>query len=252
MNNDIVLKLNHVCKRFTTRMGGLSILENVNFELPRGVIAGIISPSGAGKTTLLQIAGLMDVPDTGEVLVGGLEAQNLSDKKRTAIRCKHIGYVYQQHHLLPEFTAIENVTIPLLIGGMKQAQAETRASEILGEMLLGERLFHKPSELSGGEQQRVAIARAIVTYPEVFLADEPTGNLDPVTSAYVFENMLTSLRKRGGGALIVTHNHQLANTLDQLFEIKDGQLFPLDKKHLLLHHKKPPARKPAQKKAETE
>ena len=242
--DDLVLQMNAVSKVFTAKMGGLTILNDLNFSLKRGVIAGIVSPSGTGKTTLLQIAGLMDVPDSGEVLIGGIAMQNLSDRKRAKVRCKNIGYVYQQHHLLPEFTALENVTMPLLISGVRTKKAEERATEILSEMLLGERLSHKPSALSGGEQQRVAIARAIVTRPQILLADEPTGNLDPATSKYVFDNMLNSLRKRGGGALIVTHNHHLASALDELYELENGTLVPLDRKKLIAEIK---ARLPVQK-----
>ncbi len=233
--SDFILQLNNISKSFTTKMGNLTILENISLELPAGMIAGIVAPSGTGKTTLLQIAGLMDVPDDGEVYINNLQAHGLSDKKRAHLRCHHIGYVYQQHHLLPEFTAIENVSMPLLIQGIKPKKAEQQASNILAEVGLAERLHHKPSELSGGEQQRVAIARAIVGTPDLFLADEPTGNLDPVTSNNVFSNMIASLRARQGAALIVTHNHQLAKSLDRLYEITDGQLLIKDKEKLILH-----------------
>lgn len=232
--SNMVLQLKNINKAFTTKMGDLTILNGINIELPAGTIAGIVAPSGTGKTTLLQIAGLMDVPDDGEVYINNLQAHGLSDKKRAHLRCHHIGYVYQQHHLLPEFTALENVTMPLLIQGIKPKKADIQASEILAEVGLAERLHHKPSELSGGEQQRVAIARAIVGTPDLFLADEPTGNLDPVTSDKVFTNMLTSLRARQGAALIVTHNHRLAKSLDKLYEIVDGNLQEKDKKKLIL------------------
>ncbi|MEN0000199.1 MAG: ABC transporter ATP-binding protein, partial [Pseudomonadota bacterium] len=182
---------------------------------------------GAGKSTLLHTAGLLERPDAGDVLIGGLSCGPLDDRKRTARRRNDIGYVYQFHHLLPEFSAVENVMIPQMIRGAARSAARTRALELLDYMRIGERAEHRPAELSGGEQQRVAIARAVANAPLLLLADEPTGNLDPETSSYVFQALQALVRESGLSTLIATHNHALAKSMDRVVTLADGQITPL-------------------------
>jgi lipoprotein-releasing system ATP-binding protein len=184
----------------------------------------LLGPSGAGKSTLLQISGLLERPDRGVVLINGVDCGKLSDKEQTRVRRMEIGFVYQFHHLLPEFSALENVVLPQLILGLTRSQAETRARELLKILGLEERWDHRPAELSGGEQQRVAIARAVANGPKLLLADEPTGNLDPPTAERVFEELLKLVRQSGVAAVVATHNLDLAARMDRILRLADGLL----------------------------
>lgn len=205
----------------------LDILNGVDFKLNRGETVALIAPSGAGKSTLLHLAGLLERADGGDVIINGIPCGDLNDEQRTAVRGDNIGFVYQFHHLLPEFSASENVVMPQLINGLDKAEAEQRAIELLGYLKLGHRVSHRPSELSGGEQQRVAIARAVANAPSVLLADEPTGNLDPDTAAYVFEALEALVKQSGLSAVVATHNHQLARSMDRCITLQDGLLVEL-------------------------
>jgi lipoprotein-releasing system ATP-binding protein len=224
---DLAMELLSVERHYVQGDEKLTILNGVNFKLNRGETVALIAPSGAGKSTLLHMAGLLERPDGGEVIVDGVACSHLSDEMRTDVRGKKIGFVYQFHHLLPEFSASENVVIPQLISGLEKKEAETRAKELLEYLKLGHRISHRPTELSGGEQQRVAIARAVANAPSVLLADEPTGNLDPETASYVFEALEALVKQSGLSALVATHNHELARQMDRCVTLKDGQLVEL-------------------------
>jgi lipoprotein-releasing system ATP-binding protein len=189
-----------------------------------GEIVGLIGPSGSGKSSLLHAAGLLERPNAGRITVLGRDCSDLPDSQRTQIRLGTIGFVYQFHHLLPEFTALDNVALPLMIAGQSRKAARDRASVLLGELGLSERIHHQPAQMSGGEQQRVAVARALANAPRLLLADEPTGNLDPTTSGAVFENLYELARKSGVACLIATHNLDLAKHMDRVFALKDGHL----------------------------
>ncbi len=202
----------------------LVILADADFQLARGEMVALVAPSGAGKSTLLHTAGLLEHPDSGDVLVAGRACAALSDDERTAIRRNEIGFVYQFHHLLPEFTALENVMMPQLVRGLGDAEARARAMQLLDYMKIGARAEHRPAELSGGEQQRVAIARAVANAPLILLADEPTGNLDPATAAYVFDALEALVRQSGLSALIATHNHELAARMDRRVTLAEGRI----------------------------
>ncbi|WP_265519581.1 ABC transporter ATP-binding protein [Nitratireductor luteus] len=219
-----VLELNAVERRFTQGPKTLTILDGADFALQSGEMVALVAPSGTGKSTLLHIAGLLEHPDGGDVIVNGRPCQGLSDDNRTAIRRGEIGFVYQFHHLLPEFTALENVMMPQLISGLDRKEASDRAAQLLDYMKIGERVHHRPTELSGGEQQRVAIARAVANAPLVLLADEPTGNLDPVTASYVFEALEALVRQSGLAALIATHNEGLAARMDRRVTLEGGKV----------------------------
>lgn len=216
------LVLEDVAKSYKQGKTKLNILKHTSLEIEEGEVVALIGPSGSGKTTLLQIAGLLDKPDSGKIMITGNDYTKASDSMRTLTRQKEIGFVYQFHHLLPEFTALENVVIPQIIGGINKKEAEKRAHEILRFLGLGKREGHRPSELSGGEQQRVAIARAIVNRPSILLADEPTGNLDPHTAEIVFKLLIDTARAAGLAVLMVTHNIEFANKVDRVVTIKDG------------------------------
>jgi len=205
----------------------LEVLRKADFALWPGEVVALVAPSGTGKSTLLHVAGLLEKPDTGEVFVGGLATTKLDDAGRTRLRRTEIGFVYQFHHLLPEFTALENVVLPQRIRGLPRGEAEERAIELLTFLGLGQRLDHLPSELSGGEQQRVAIGRAVANGPRLLLADEPTGNLDPHTSQHVFGTLMALARASGLAALIATHNLELARQMDRRVTIREGQVVPL-------------------------
>jgi lipoprotein-releasing system ATP-binding protein len=226
VNNSIetnsVLKLENVTRRFEQGGEKLDILRGVNAEINRGEIVALLGPSGSGKTTMLQIAGLLESPTDGRVFVGGVEATDTSDDARTAMRRDKIGFVYQFHHLLPDFTALENLLLPQYIAGKDKDAARARAQHLLSLVGLEHRMGHFPSQLSGGEQQRVAIARGLVNHPALLLADEPTGNLDPKTAEDVFAVLVHTIRTENIGALVVTHNHQLAARMDRVLELKDG------------------------------
>lgn len=217
-----MLELKSVERHYVQGSKRLSILNGTDFNLKRGEMVALVAPSGAGKSTLLHIAGLLERPDAGEVVLNGRACGRLSEDDRTAIRRNDVGFVYQFHHLLPEFTAVENIMMPQLIRGLKHGEAEARAMQLLDYMRISKRAQHRPSELSGGEQQRVAIARAVANAPLVLLADEPTGNLDPVTAGYVFEAMEALVRQSGLAALIATHNHALAERMDRRVTLRDG------------------------------
>ena len=222
------LFLSKVDRSYQQSGGSLDILKKAAFAIWPGELVALVAPSGTGKATLLHVAGLLEHPDAGEVFIGGTATSKLDDAARTRIRRTEIGFVYQFHHLLPEFSAQENVVMPQLIRGLGKAEARTRAAELLGFLGLGERLKHRPGELSGGEQQRVAIARAVANAPRLLLADEPTGNLDPGTSKHVFLTLTSLVRASGLAALIATHNLELAGQMDRRVTIKGGQVMNLD------------------------
>jgi lipoprotein-releasing system ATP-binding protein len=222
------LFLSQVERRYPQTGGFLEILQKCDFAIWPGELVALVAPSGTGKSTLLHVAGLLEHPDGGEVFVGGVATAKMNDAQRTRLRRTEIGFVYQFHHLLPEFSALENVVMPQLIRGLGQPEAEKRAADLLSFLGLGERLKHRPGELSGGEQQRVAIARAVANAPRLLLADEPTGNLDPGTAAHVFKTLLSLVRASGLAALIATHNMELAGQMDRRVTIKGGHVVSLD------------------------
>ncbi|HEY8565233.1 MAG TPA: ABC transporter ATP-binding protein [Beijerinckiaceae bacterium] len=221
------LFLSRVERRYRQGDGSLDILRGADFAIwPRELVA-LVAPSGTGKSTLLHVAGLLEKPDGGEVYLGGQPTAVMDDSERTRLRREDIGFVYQFHHLLPEFSALENVVMPQLIRGLPRAEASERAAQLLSFLGLGERLKHRPAELSGGEQQRVAIARAVANAPRVLLADEPTGNLDPQTAAHVFQTLVALVRASGLAALVATHNLDLAARMDRRVTIRDGLIVQL-------------------------
>ena len=223
-----VLYLNAVQRRYQQGEAELMILRGAELGCWLGQSIALIAPSGAGKSTLLHIAGLLEHPDGGEVFVDGKPTSGLSDAERTAIRRVEMGFVYQAHHLLPEFSAVENVMLPQMIRGLSRAEARKRASELLSYLGLKARLEHRPAELSGGEQQRVAIARAVANAPRILLADEPTGNLDPHTADHVFDTLRQLVSASGLAAIIATHNLELARRMDRRVTIRDGVVVELD------------------------
>ncbi|WP_112664112.1 ABC transporter ATP-binding protein [Microvirga flavescens] len=221
------LYLAQVERRYPQGEGFLEVLRGADLAIWPGEIVALIAPSGTGKSTLLHVAGLLEKPDGGEVYVGGQPTAGMNDAERTRIRREDLGFVYQFHHLLPEFSALENVVIPQLVRGLDKKEAQERASQILTFLGLGPRLSHRPGELSGGEQQRVAIARAVANAPRLLLADEPTGNLDPQTADRVFQTLVSIVRASRLAALIATHNLDLAARMDRRVTIKDGQIVQL-------------------------
>lgn len=218
MNNS-ALKLTDISKVYSRAEESISILKNLNLEVKAGEVVALVGQSGSGKTTLLQIAGLLDTPTAGQVSICGEDLSKASDKKRTLARRKYLGFIYQFHHLLPEFSALENVVLPQMIAGTAQKKAEKKAKELLGELGLSARLTHRPARLSGGEQQRVAIARALANSPALILADEPTGNLDPKTAGEVFAMFMRLAKERGQAALVATHNLELAGRMDRVINL---------------------------------
>jgi lipoprotein-releasing system ATP-binding protein len=221
------LALSGLKRTYMQGENALHVLRGVDLELAPGEIVGLVGPSGAGKSTLLHIAGLLEQPDAGEVYIGGVDTMRMDDGQRTAVRREQIGFVYQFHHLLPEFTALENVVLPQRVAGLGKRDAEERAGELLTFLGLGERQTHRPGELSGGEQQRVAIARAVANAPRLLLADEPTGNLDPDTAEYVFDILLRLVHGTGLAALIATHNLEFAQRMDRRVTLREGRLVEL-------------------------
>ena len=219
-----VLRLERLERSYTQGNRRIDVLKGASASFYPGEAVALLGPSGAGKSTLLHIAGLLERPDGGAVLIDGLDCVALTDKEQTRIRRMEVGFVYQFHHLLPEFSALENVVLPQLILGLARSQAETRAKERLSSLGLAERWDHRPAQLSGGEQQRVAIARAVANDPKVLLADEPTGNLDPPTAERVFEQLLALVRQSGVAAVIATHNLDLAARMDRTLRLTDGLL----------------------------
>ena len=218
------LELRDVRRTYRSEGGELPVLRGANLLLRAGEIVALVAPSGAGKSTLLHLAGLLEKPDSGSVLVQGRDAGTLADASRTAIRRDTIGFVYQFHHLLGEFSALENVVLPQMIAGVTRRQASERAMTLLNSFGLKPRAGHLPGKLSGGEQQRVAIARALANAPKVLLADEPTGNLDVRTADVVFTELLATVRREGVAALIATHNPELAARMDRTVTLRDGMV----------------------------
>ncbi len=218
--------MNNICKSYTTNgLEKLMVLQSVDLNIATGDLIGLTAPSGAGKSTLLHICGLLDTSDSGKINFLGQDIQKASDKTRTLIRRRDIGFVYQFHHLLPEFSALENIVLPQLINGKKPQQASHRAIELLKLVGLENRASHRPAQLSGGEQQRVAFCRAVANKPKLLLADEPTGNLDEKTSDIVFDALLSLVELSGMAALIATHNENLAKKMNRRISLKSGKLF---------------------------
>jgi lipoprotein-releasing system ATP-binding protein len=219
-----VLELKAIERTYNTSAGALHVLRGTDLRIAPGELVGLVGPSGSGKSTLLHTAGLLERPEDGDVLLDGIDCLKLNENGRTAIRRKKIGFVYQFHHLLPEFNAVDNVAMPLMIAGKSRKAARERASALLDEMGLSERLFHQPAQLSGGEQQRVAIARALANDPRLVIADEPTGNLDPATTERVFATLIKMVREEGAGVLVATHNLALIRHMDRVLTLQDGKL----------------------------
>jgi lipoprotein-releasing system ATP-binding protein len=223
-----VIYLHEIKRHYKQGEATLTILNGAKLALWAGQSVALVAPSGSGKSTLLHIAGLLETPDEGEVYVAGAPTSQLSDIDRTQIRRSDIGFVYQSHRLLPEFTALENVMLPQMIRGLKRSETVKRSTEILAYLGLAERITHRPAELSGGEQQRVAIARAVANAPRALLADEPTGNLDPHTADHVFNALMQLVRATRVAMLIATHNMDLAGRMDRRVSLVDGQVVELD------------------------
>lgn len=221
---NIALQLTDIRRSFVQAENRLDVLRGCNLSVHAGERVALIGPSGAGKSTLLHIAGLLEKPDSGTILIAGQTASNLNDAGRTALRRSSIGFVYQFHHLLPEFSARENIILPQMIAGVSIEAAGSRADELLALIDLSARATHRPSQLSGGEQQRIAIARALANRPALLIADEPTGNLDPRTAGHVFDVLQEVVENQGLGLLMATHNHDLAAKMDRVCELKEGQL----------------------------
>jgi lipoprotein-releasing system ATP-binding protein len=224
MSDQVPLELESVERSFQQGTGRLDVLRGVSLSLKAGEITALVGPSGTGKSTLLHIAGLLEQPTSGKVILDGQDCTAMDDSARTVIRQTGVGFVYQFHHLLPEFSAAENVMLPQMIAGVGKSESCIRAESLLKEVGLDERLSHRPSELSGGEQQRVAIVRALANKPRVLLADEPTGNLDEGTASIVFDVMLNVVRQSNVSALIATHNMELAERMDRVVSLRDGLL----------------------------
>jgi lipoprotein-releasing system ATP-binding protein len=220
------LKLTGVHRHYGQGDTLVRVLEAADLTVESGELVALVAPSGAGKSTLLHLCGLLESPQGGEIEIVGQATSRLGDRARTQLRRSTVGYVYQFHHLLPEFTALENVVMPQLIAGVDQKAAEGRAMELLDLLGVAPRASHRPAELSGGEQQRIAIARAAANHPRVILADEPTGNLDPDTSDLVFEALRGLIKNEGAAALIATHNHDLARRADRIVTLKGGLVVP--------------------------
>ncbi len=222
--SEAVLSIRGLERSYVTGAGKLTVLRGVDLDVNPGEIVGLIGPSGSGKSSLLHAAGLLEHPDGGRITVLGRDCSDLPDRDRTRVRLATIGFVYQFHHLLPEFSALDNVALPLMIAGKSRKAARERAGVLLGELGLADRVDHQPAQMSGGEQQRVAVARALANSPRLLLADEPTGNLDPATSGAVFENLYALARRSGVAAVVATHNLDLARHMDRVFALKDGHL----------------------------
>jgi len=219
-----ILRLEGLCRSFRQGEREITVLNGASAAIYPGDAVALVGPSGAGKSTLLHIAGLLETPDAGSVVVGGKDCSKLGDDERTRIRRSEVGFIYQFHQLLPEFSALENVALPQMILGVARAAAHERASELLSKLGLEHRLDHRPAQLSGGEQQRTAICRALANRPKLILADEPTGNLDPKTSELVFNELIGLFKSEGVAALIATHNLDLAARMDRVLRMEAGQL----------------------------
>ena len=223
--SDVSLRMSGIRKTYNAGSpAAVDVLRGVEIAVAKGEVVALVAPSGAGKSTLLHIAGLLDTPDDGSVEIAGQDMSGRSDRKRTAMRRDHVGFVYQFHHLLPEFSACENIVLPQLAAGMSRSDAQARALELLESVGIAPRAHHRPAELSGGEQQRVAFCRALANRPALLLADEPTGNLDPGTSDTVFDALMRLVRDTGMSALIATHNLDLAARMDRQVRLDEGVL----------------------------
>ncbi len=223
--NDFTLEVSDLTKTYNAgQPGEVRVLQGVSLSVKPGEVVGLVAPSGAGKSTLLHIAGLLDTPDAGTVTIDGTDMTNLSDRRRTAVRRETVGFIYQFHHLLPEFSAVENIVIPQLANGVSDAAAHARALDLLDRVGIADRASHRPAALSGGEQQRVAFCRALANEPALLLADEPTGNLDPDTSDQVFDALMGLVRDTGLAAVIATHNLTLAARMDRQVRLTAGTL----------------------------
>jgi len=218
------MELRDITRTYVQGVRRIEVLRGANAALNAGEATALVGPSGSGKSSLLHTAGLLERPDDGEVVIDGKACGNLSDRERTKLRRHSIGFIYQFHHLLPEFSALENVVLPQMILGRGRTEATERAEATLAKLGLGERARHRPAELSGGEQQRVAIARALANEPHVLLADEPTGNLDPETAERVFDQLIALIESQGVAALIATHNHELAHRMHRVMTLREGRL----------------------------
>jgi lipoprotein-releasing system ATP-binding protein len=221
-----VLVIRGLERAYVTGERTLEVLKGADLEVFPGELVGLIGPSGSGKSSLLHAAGLLEHPTGGTIRIDGQDCSELSDRARTRIRLRDIGFVYQFHHLLPELSALDNVALPLMIAGQSRRAAEVRARSLLTDLGLAERLSHQPAQLSGGEQQRVAVARALANRPRLLLCDEPTGNLDPVTSLGVFQALHDLAREQGVAALVATHNLELTGYMDRVMALRDGRLEP--------------------------
>lgn len=221
-----VLSLRGVERAYRSGDRTLHVLRGIDLDLRAGEMTGLIGPSGSGKSTLLHVAGLLEKPDSGSVYFGGRDALKMGDRERTIVRRLQLGFVYQFHHLLPELSAVDNVSAPLMINGMSRGKARQRGRELLRMMGLVERDHHRPGQLSGGEQQRVAIARSLANKPKVLIADEPTGNLDPATSRVVFQSLFDIAKQEGVAVLVATHNVELTSYMDRTLALHDGRLTP--------------------------
>jgi len=225
--SDAMLHLSGISKTYNRgKTNEVRVLDGVDLTIAAGEMVALVAPSGAGKSTLLHIAGLLDTPDIGAVEINGEDMTGLSDRRRTIARRQEVGFVYQFHHLLPEFTAAENIVLPQLANGVARAKATARAQDLLTRVGVGARAGHRPSAMSGGEQQRVAFCRALANEPRLLLADEPTGNLDPATSDRVFEALVSLVRDTGLAALIATHNLELAARMDRVVRLDAGKVVP--------------------------
>lgn len=223
--SDPVLNLSGITKAYNHGTPGeVTVLRGIELSVAAGEVVALVAPSGAGKSTLLHIAGLLDTPDAGTVAIGGEDMTGVSDRRRTAVRRADVGFIYQFHHLLPEFSALENIVLPQLANGVARGAAEARAEKLLAEVGVAARAHHRPAALSGGEQQRVAFCRALANEPRLLLADEPTGNLDPATSDQVFGALMALVRGTGLSALIATHNLELAARMDRQIKLDAGRL----------------------------
>jgi lipoprotein-releasing system ATP-binding protein len=226
-NGKIRLEMRQVSRQYQQGGTVINVLREASLSIRGGEMTALVGPSGSGKSTLLNIAGLLERPTSGDVIIDGTPTGTLNGRRRGRLRGSHVGFVFQFHRLLPEFSALENVMIPQMLGGLSRQEAETRAEQLLGMVGLADRRDHRPGTLSGGEQQRVAIARAVANAPRVLLADEPTGNLDPDTADDVFQHLKKIVRGTGAAALIVTHNERLAATMDRRLTIRNGQIIEL-------------------------
>ena len=219
-----VLELIGIDRVYRTAAGELPVLKGTNLRLNAGELVGLVGPSGSGKSTLLHTAGLLERPEAGKVMLDGIDCLSLDDRGRTAIRRSKIGFVYQFHHLLPEFNAADNIAMPLMIAGVKKKAAREKADSLLEVMGLADRGHHQPGQMSGGEQQRVAIARALANDPRLVIADEPTGNLDPATTERVFATLIKMVKNEGAAVLVATHNFALTQHMDRVLTLQDGKL----------------------------